>query len=400
MTGDPCPVCGRMGFHFCPRCLVVFHGGRVIVNSLSLAYLAAAIVLLAGFAAKMSSGWFGDFTILYDRFSSGGKEIEYPLVTWAIIRLCGDASYMGFVAKNSLVNASCFLLAIYVLHRINGRLNLDTLVYFVATLSVYEYLFYNWDVVAVLFTLLSLFAYMRERFTLGGVFLALGAFTKIYPAFLILPTIYFHRRRFWRVVLPFTASLLALAGLYVFAVQDWYSGFLLFHLNRIPNPDSMGFAILGAVKFLGGDFDAAWRWLSPLLTAALGLSLPLFIHRYRRASLPLLWAATLCAVLLTSKVYSPQYNLWLLPLFALVPVNKAAFYVFEASSFSIMALFSIVWNPDLWLLNVPVVARHLALAFIALRYGNRVTGGEAQPPPPTGRPRLTPTERRGVPKTL
>lgn len=361
----PCPKCGRRAYLLCPYCLIIFRDGRVILNSAAVTYSAAAFIIMLSFIDKMRGNWFGDFTILHHRnFLVPGSRvfIEYPLITWVIIQLCKDTNHTIFVLRNSVIVTICFFLSAYFLHKINGKLSLNGLIYFVVTLSAYKYILYNWDMVAVLFALSSLYFYLKEKFTLGGLFLALGTLTKLYPIFLILPTIYFYRRKIWRVVTPFIFFLLTLTGLYFFAVKDWYLTFL-YHWDRGPNIDSIGGVILEAVSLLGGNKGRAWQWLSLMFTAALCLSVPLVIYKYRHASLPLLWSGTLCAVLLTSRIYSPQFNLWVLPLFALMPVNKVAFFLFELSSYTILFDYSTVTQTPSILFTV-ILARHVALAFI------------------------------------
>ena len=90
----------------------------------------------------------------------------------------------------------------------------------------------------------------------------------------------------------------------------------------------------------------------------------------------------LAALLLTSKVYSPQYSLWLLPWFALVLPDLKLFLTFEAADVLVFltefsaqgARFGLDPFPR-WSLDVAVVLRALVLAAILIRFAYRPPHG-------------------------
>jgi hypothetical protein len=84
--------------------------------------------------------------------------------------------------------------------------------------------------------------------------------------------------------------------------------------------------------------------------------------------------------LLTTKVYSPQYSLWLIPWFALVLPDLRLFVAFEAADVAVFATefwwLGRYFNDDglpVWPMEVAVVARAVVLVLIVIAYVRRPT---------------------------
>jgi hypothetical protein len=58
----------------------------------------------------------------------------------------------------------------------------------------------------------------------------------------------------------------------------------------------------------------------------------------RRLGIVAIGAAAPVLFVLASKVYSPQYDLWLLPAFALLPLDRRLFVAFSATSLTMYLL--------------------------------------------------------------
>jgi uncharacterized membrane protein len=187
--------------------------------------------------------------------------------------------------------------------------------------------FTNFDTLAVAFASAGLYAWARKRPGLAGLLLGLGAAAKLYPLFVLGPLLVLCLRtgtmRPW-----YRAAATAAAGWLVvnvpFAVLYPHGWWEFFRLNstRPADHDSIYNAISVFTGWPGFD-GPLYAGQSPhilndvslglfavvcVAVAAIGLTAP---RRPRVASLVFLIVA---GFLLTNKVWSPQYSLWLVPL--------------------------------------------------------------------------------------
>jgi hypothetical protein len=181
--------------------------------------------------------------------------------------------------------------------------------------------FVNWDLIAFALTALGIAAWAARRGGWAGVLLGLGVAAKFYPLVVFLPLLLLCLRAgqlrafakmFAAAVLAWLAVDLPVmivapsgwAWFYVFSKDrgaDWGSiWYLLEHFN-VP---VLGNAQLSALNKLSAVFFI----LACAAIAVLALAAP------RRPRLPQLCFLVLAAFLMTNKVWSPQYVIWLVPL--------------------------------------------------------------------------------------
>ena len=181
----------------------------------------------------------------------------------------------------------------------------------------------NWDVLAIGMVAGALWAWSTRRPVVAGIFIGLGAATKLYPLFLLGPLLVLCFRE--RKMESFTKAALAAAVAWVavdLPIYLWspteYLWFWQFNSSRGPDFGSLWLAN----SIVRGQDAAASAHTINLVTwvffgsccvaiAALGLLAA------RRPRLPQLMLLVTIAFLLVNKVYSPQYVLWLLPFAAL-----------------------------------------------------------------------------------
>jgi hypothetical protein len=106
-----------------------------------------------------------------------------------------------------------------------------------------------------------------------------------------------------------------------------------FQARRFPNFETSWFFLYSHLKHIGGRFWAdTYPRLSSLLSGALfvaGAALLVWLESRRPRIRPyVLTFGLLVWFLITGKVYSPQYALWLLPLFVLVHMRWYAYAAF------------------------------------------------------------------------
>jgi len=310
-----------------------------------------------------------------------GADNEYPVLTGLAMALAGipaDSSSSFFV-WNALMLAALGLVTAGVLARVVGRRAL----YFAAAPTLLVYAFVNWDLLAVAAATLGTWAFLRRRDGLAGLALGVGAAAKLYPALLVLPFA-ISRLREGRLD---RAGLLAGAGaaawgainlpFAILAPERW-SLFFRFSAERPADWDSIWHL---TQRHLGwpGSIEAV-NVVAGLAFVALAAGLWVAATRIRPGfpawtfGFPLL-----VAFLLTGKVYSPQFSLWLLPWFALALPHLPLFLAFSAAELAVFVTrfrwFAEVAGQDggvpFWAFELALVARTAVLVWALMLWVRR-----------------------------
>jgi uncharacterized membrane protein len=181
--------------------------------------------------------------------------------------------------------------------------------------------FVNWDLIAMALTALGIAAWAARRGIWAGVLLGLGVATKFYPLVILGALLLLclragrlkdFARTFAAAVLAWLAvnlpvMIVALPGwatFYVFSKNrgaDWGSLWYMFEYFNVPK---LGNYQLGVLN----QMSAAALVAAFAAIALLALAAP------RRPRLPQVCFLLLAAFLMTNKVWSPQYVIWLVPL--------------------------------------------------------------------------------------
>ncbi|MGH2724331.1 MAG: glycosyltransferase 87 family protein [Actinomycetota bacterium] len=325
-------------------------------RGLGLVLALTVVTLAAGYLLKLpclTAGWTGqqytrlcysDVAALYasddrDRGLDEGRfpyleaGNEYPVLTGLAMGLAAvpARSYPAFFNWTAVLLTGAALATAWALHRMGGR---RALLFAVApTLAIYGFM--NWDLLAVALATVGLLAYLRNRDLASGVLLGLGAAAKLYPALLLIPLVAgrLRDRRGADAGRLAGAAILAWAAVnlpFALAAPGRWSEFFRFNSARGADWDSAWFLLERHLGF-------AWpRTLLNVLAAAAFVALGavfLRLARARRPGFPA-WTfgfALLVAFLLSSKVFSPQFGLWLLPWFALVLPDLRYFVAFSVA---------------------------------------------------------------------
>ncbi|MFL6161942.1 MAG: glycosyltransferase family 87 protein [Jatrophihabitantaceae bacterium] len=247
------------------------------------------------------------------------------------------------------------LLAVYATAGAAGPRRFWDAALFAASPLLIFHAFSNWDLLAMAFTSGALWAWARGRPVLAGVLIGLGTAAKLYPVLLLVPlALLGYRSRLWRPVVA--AALAALASWLVVNLPialAWTSGWKEFYSfsERRPAEASTFWAMLK--HFYPGTFGnpADSGWTPPGLTVAVVLLLALAVVAWLALTVPVrprlaqLAFLTVLAFLLTTKVWSPQYSLWLVPLVALARPRWRLALIWQAAEIA-------VWVATLlWLLS-------------------------------------------------
>ncbi len=273
---------------------------------------------------------------------TGGQCDEYPVLTMYFMRVAawvGGSTTAGFFTANAVLLWVCAAAIATFLYMLGGKA-----LWFALAPTLLIYGFMNWDLFAVAFATGALVAFARRRDGLAGVLLGLGAAAKFYPAMLALPLIAqrLHDREpdsairigwatagTWLLVnLPFAiASPSSWSTFFRFnstrpADWDslWFIGCKHLNVTAICGPGHISRVNLASLVVFASTFALVWMW------------------KQRREPNFARWSLAFPMIvlfLLSNKVYSPQYGLWLLPFFALGAVDLPTFVVFEAADVAV-----------------------------------------------------------------
>lgn len=195
------------------------------------------------------------------------------------------------------------------------------------------YAFQNWDVFALLALVAGLIAFERRRPATAGVLVGVGTVIKLFPIAVVpvLAASAWTRgdRRSARRLVAASLATVAVANL-PFAVANpggwwWTTRF------QGARPATWGSVWMYLYRGLGlpthGVATAHLANLVSLIALGLGTVLVLGTTVRRRPAAVGAAAAMVALLLLTNKVYSPTYDLWLVPFFVMVPALSRRLWV-------------------------------------------------------------------------
>jgi uncharacterized membrane protein len=293
------------------------------------------------------------------------KHVEYPVVlgevmqaiSWLVRTLEPSVPAQGvlFYDLTVILMGVSLVAGVLLMAAVAGPTRRWDAAWYALAPAVILAAYINWDLVAGALSMGMLLAWARQRQVLAGVLLGLAIATKFYPLMfvgaLFLLTLRTARWRpflitmgsaaaAWLVVnLPF--MILAWDGwrrFYVFSQErgvDWGSPWLFFQTKGWPVLGSTDVSLLGMVS-LG---------VLCLGIAVLTLSAP------RRPRLAQICFLALAAFMMTNKVWSPQFVLWLVPLAVLARPNWKPLALWQVAE---VWYFFAIW---LYLLTQPPVSR-------------------------------------------
>lgn len=333
-------------------------------------------------------------------------DLEYPALTGVFIGVVAEVTHTGvtFFRVTSAILAVFALLSLVLLWRL-ARTQWR-LFFFALAPSLVLYAFHNWDVFAVFLMCAGLLAFHRRADGSAGVWLGLGAAAKVFPG-LILPALVLARRRETgkipgRMIVGAAVGFLAVNV--PFAIINWAGWWApwSFQSKRFPNFETSWYNIY---RHLASHFGNFWSVTYPSLTsyasAALflaGITWLLWSESRRAHFRPYATSFGILLIwLLTAKVYSPQYAMWLLPFFVLVEIPWGGFLAFSVTDLAVwvaVSAFFLSFPPTgrgnlsqiAWILEATVYARYavlLVLLWLSRRaQDNVLESGLPAPTPP------------------
>ena len=297
------------------------------------------------------------------------KNIEYPPLIGIFMHWMGQ---LGKTQVSYYILSVLFLiffaaLATYFLYKILPAENRDRLIiYWIFAPSMLVFLTYNWDIISILFVAAAFYFVRQNRYPLASGFLALGASAKLYPILYLAPL--FLKAKDWteRIKIAGVSGLTLLAVNLPFMLENFsgWSYFWRLNAERNSNPDSIW--TIARFFFRNLDISDINIFSLVLFLGAAGF----LLWKFRQESFLKLCFGLTIIFLLFNKVFTPQYLMWLLPFFVLMPeLKKNTFYALEFSNlavlFSILPWFFVSQDILYFYLASPfVILRHLILIYL------------------------------------
>jgi len=238
---------------------------------------------------------------------------------------------------------------------LSGRRVWDAALVAVSPLVIFQ-IFTNFDALATAFAMAGLLAWARRRPVLAGVLIGLGAAAKLYPLLFLGPMLLLAIRTGRIRALGRTAGAAAATWLLVnlpvlvLFPRGW-SEFFRLNARRGDDMDSLYNVVKSFTGWRGFD-PALGFWQPPtVLNTVVAVSFALccaaiayvVLTAPRRPRVAQLAFLVVAAFLLTNKVWSPQFSLWLVPLAVLALPHRRILLAW-------MTIDALVWVPRMYFL--------------------------------------------------
>ena len=263
-------------------------------------------------------------------YLSPTNSIEYPpiigLGNWLISFITpSENSFRTFFDINAVIILVLFFISAIIVRKISPT----NQYLFPLAPAVIASLFINWDMWAVVSTLLAIYYFDKKKYEASGIWLGVSIATKFFPVVLLLPiAIIFYRtskiRLFYQYL--FTTAIFWGAINIPIALTHFDGWWRFFKLNLERGAD------FGSIWFALSLLDINIPHLDliyPLLSIALFIGLAIYLLKLPNT--PNLAAVALFALVIfttVGKVYSPQYILWLTPLAVIALQNSKQLITF------------------------------------------------------------------------
>ena len=247
-------------------------------------------------------------------FSGGDQAVEYPalqgLVMWATAKLSPDGalSYFNFSA---ILIALLFIASVLVMYRTRPDI---AVVYALAPTGILS-LYINWDLWAIVTMLISIYWFDRKKELASAALLGVSIATKFFPIVLLLPiVIIFLRREEMKSAVKYCAislgTFIAINVPFALTTPEGWWRFFDLNLHREADWGSIWYAL----SVFGINLTNI-NYLT-VLTLLMGIAIVSLFLLQTKETLTLAESAIFIFIVLmtVSKVYSPQYVLWLTPL--------------------------------------------------------------------------------------
>ena len=312
--------------------------------------LLVSLISFVKFSQCENSGWatpdqyiqacYSDIPALYGErglskgdwaYSNGEDSVEYPVVTgvvmWAIAQITpgGESATKNYFHLNVFFLVLLFIFIALIVFKMRPEFAYLTPLAPAAIASLYI----NWDLWAIISMLAAIYWFDRKKLDFSAVALGLSISTKFMPVFLLVPIalIFLRRNQISGAIkyLLITAATFVVINLPVYITTP--EGWLRFYKLNIARGSDWG-SLWYALSSLGINMPNT-NYLSVLILLAGLAAIAIYVLELRNIpSLATTSFIVLATVMCASKVYSPQYVLWLTPLAVIALIDKRDLHAF------------------------------------------------------------------------
>lgn len=302
--------------------------------------LFASLISFAKFSHCESSGWatpdqyihacYSDLPALFGTrgldnnawpYTSNDNSVEYPVLTGMVMYATSFVanSPVSYFNINIFFLILLFLATVLVVRRIRPEF-----AYLVPVApAMIASLFINWDLWAIATMMLAIYWFDRKQYTNSALLMAISISTKFLPIFLMIPIAFILWREskikeLIKYVVIVAGTWIAINAPFALTTPTGWWRFYKLNLERGADWGSVWLAL----QQLGVNFtNLNYLSILLLLIALTSIAIILFELKYT-PTLASVAFLVLASVMVASKVYSPQYVLWLTPLAAIALTNK------------------------------------------------------------------------------
>ena len=302
--------------------------------------LFASLISFAKFSHCESSGWatpdqyihacYSDLPALFGTrgldnnawpYTSNDNSVEYPVITGMVMYATSFVanSPVSYFNINIFFLILLFLATVLVVRKIRPEF-----AYLVPVApAMIASLFINWDLWAIATMMLAIYWFDRKQYTNSALLMAISISTKFLPIFLMIPIAFILWREskikeLIKYVVIVAGTWIAINAPFALTTPTGWWRFYKLNLERGADWGSIWLAL----QQLGVNFtNLNYLSILLLLIAMTSIAIVLFELKYT-PTLASVAFLVLASVMVASKVYSPQYVLWLTPLAAIALTNK------------------------------------------------------------------------------
>ena len=312
----------------------------------------ASLLSFAKFNHCQSTGWaspgqyihacYSDLPALYSArgldsnawpYSSNDNSVEYPVVTAMVMYATSFLanSPVSYFNINIFFLVLLFIATVIVVRKIRPEFAYLSAI----APAMIASLFINWDLWGIAAMMLAIYWFDRKMYLRSALILSLSISTKFLPIFLLIPIAFILWRdaklkELVKYVAVVAGTWIAMNAPFAFTTPTGWWRFFKLNLERGADWGSVWLAL----RQLGISLtNLNYLSILLLLIAVASVAIVLFELKYT-PTLASVAFIVMAAVMVASKVYSPQFVLWLTPLAVIALTNKKdlhAFWLWQAT---------------------------------------------------------------------
>jgi uncharacterized membrane protein len=279
-------------------------------------------------------------------YSSTTDAVEYPVLTgtvmwiFALATPAGENEIRNYYRINIAFLAALFILIAVIVYRIRPEFAYLTTLAPAAIGSLYI----NWDLWAIISMMLSIYWFDRKKYKHSAVAIGVSISTKFLPVFLLLPIvlILWRRNEVKELIRYIVIAVLTFAAINLPVLLTTPEGWLRFYELNFDRGQDWG-SLWYALSSLGVNLgNTNFFAILALFVSVLFVSLLIFSTK-NVLTLADVSFIVLALVMIASKVYSPQYILWLVPLAVIAMSTRK-----DLHAFWIWQIAEVIYHVAIW----------------------------------------------------